>query len=37
MKEIRVLVLSHMYPKNEKSVLGIFIKQQLQGLTKTAF
>jgi len=34
MKEIRVLVISHMYPKNEKSISGIFIKQQLKSLIK---
>lgn len=34
MKEIRVLVLSHMYPKNKKSISSIFIKQQLKSLIK---
>jgi len=34
MKEIRVLILSHMYPKNNKSISGIFVKQQLKDLRK---
>ncbi len=34
MKEIRVLVLSHMYPKDKKSIFGIFIKRQLKSLIK---
>jgi len=34
MREIRVLVLSHMYPRNTHSVLGIFVQRQMRYLLR---